>query len=81
MADLIIGNQLNLSGLKIVALAPGTAGTDAVNKDQLDAATTGGGTSAGSLSTRWEPLANGDPLAPALVFTPEGDVIMVEVAS
>lgn len=30
-------------------------------------------------TTRWEPLANGDPSAPALVFTPDGDVIMVEV--
>jgi preprotein translocase subunit SecE len=30
-------------------------------------------------TTRWEPLANGDPSSPALVFTPDGDVIMVEV--
>lgn len=29
-------------------------------------------------STRWEPLANGDPDDPALVFA-DGDVIMIEV--
>ena len=26
-----------------------------------------------------EPLANGDPVAPQLIFSPDGDVIMVEV--
>lgn len=34
---------------------------------------------AGSLTTRWEPLTTGDPAAPAYVFTPEGDSIVVEV--
>ena len=32
----------------------------------------------GSVTTRWEPLANGDGGTPALVFL-DGDVIMVEV--
>jgi len=36
--------------------------------------------SAQDLSSRWEPLANGDPASPALVFSAGGDVIMVEVA-
>jgi hypothetical protein len=30
-----------------------------------------------SASGRFQPLANGNPSAPALVFTPDGDVIMV----
>jgi hypothetical protein len=35
------------------------------------------GTGAGS--GRWEPLANGDPTGPALIFTPDGDVIMAQM--
>jgi len=30
-------------------------------------------------ATRWEPLTNGDGAAPELLWTPDGDVIMVEV--
>jgi hypothetical protein len=36
-------------------------------------------TPAGVATTRWEPLTNGDPDFPELIFTAEGDVIMVEV--
>lgn len=36
--------------------------------------------SAASLTTRWEPLANGDPSSPALVFDASGNVIMTETA-
>ncbi len=32
-----------------------------------------------AITTRWEPLTNGDPSDPQLVFDGEGDVIMVEV--
>jgi hypothetical protein len=39
---------------------------------------TGGIILASGLTTRWEPLANGDPAAPALVFDAGGDVIMTE---
>ena len=36
---------------------------------------------ANQLTTRWEPLTNGNPSSPALVFDPSnGDVFMVEVA-
>lgn len=42
---------------------------------------TGGLITAGALPTRWEPLANGDPTNPALVFDATGDVIMCEVAA
>jgi hypothetical protein len=37
--------------------------------------------SANELATMWQPLTNGDPVSPAIVFDPaDGDVIMVEVA-
>ncbi len=37
MAGIQFGQQLDLNTNKITELAPGTAGTDAVNLDQLDA--------------------------------------------
>lgn len=33
----------------------------------------------GSLTTRWEPVTNGDPDYPELVFDADGDVVMAEV--
>lgn len=34
---------------------------------------------AGSSTSIWEPLTNGDPVSPELIFDGYGDVIMVEV--
>lgn len=45
-------NHLSVSSKKIQDLATGTAGTDAVNKAQLDAAIAGGGGGGGGLQTR-----------------------------
>jgi hypothetical protein len=51
--------------------------TDAAT-DTITITSTGGG-GGGAGDPRWEPLTNGDPDAPELIFNSEGDVIMVFV--
>lgn len=38
MPGVQFGNQIDMNGFKVTEMAPGTAGTDAVNVDQLTAA-------------------------------------------
>ena len=38
MAGVQFGQQIDMNGFKVTELAPGTAGTDAVNVDQLNSA-------------------------------------------
>ncbi len=54
-------------------LAPALSGDITSGTVTVDGAPLTGG---GGGGTCMEPLTNGDPAAPALVFTPDGDVIM-----
>lgn len=58
---------------------PGSAGKVLVSTGAASAAW--GGVTASSLASHYEPLTNGDPVTPELIFDSLGDVIMVEVVT
>ena len=78
MPTVIIDSTLSVAGNRITDIAAPTDDEDAVNKAYADSLTVGGSAEAGDLLTRFEPVTNGDPINPELVFT-GGDIVMAEV--